>query len=112
LVAAVTNPDKFLIVTELADNGSLVNLLLKDDPIDWDTMLSFSLDIARGMNYLHKNNVVHRFGFPLPLILANYLFRDLKTDNILLSKANTCKIADFGISTFYSENSRKMKYGT
>jgi len=57
----------------------------------------FALDVAKGMNYLHKRSppVVHR---------------DLKTPNLLVDKDWTVKVCDFGLSklkhrTFLSSKS-------
>lgn len=46
--------------------------------------VQIGLDIVRGLAYLHPT-VIHR---------------DLKPQNVLLSKDGRCKIADFGISKF------------
>lgn len=42
------------------------------------------LDISRGLEYLHRDPTV--------------IHRDLKPQNVLLTKNGGCKIADFGIS--------------
>ena len=53
--------------------------------------LKYFEQIINALNYLHENGIAHR---------------NLKLDNILLTKNNTqIKIIDFGLSTFYSKNS-------
>jgi len=77
-------PNCFCIITELFDKGSLHHLLEnKEEKIDNDRCLKFALDIARGMNYLHKRNVLHL---------------DLKPLNILVDNGYICKVSDFGLS--------------
>lgn len=59
------------LVTELAENGSLRDLL--NDPSFWPRSISsvahIATEIARGMRYIHSKRFVHR---------------DLKPDNILV----------------------------
>ncbi len=45
--------------------------------------LSWLIQIAFGLQYIHKKNILHR---------------DLKTQNIFLTSQNIIKIGDFGIS--------------
>ncbi len=47
------------------------------------TKLDFLIQIARGLEYAHNNNVIHR---------------DLKPENILVNDRNEIKIADFGLA--------------
>jgi serine/threonine protein kinase len=49
-----------------------------------DKVKSYALQIARGISYLHKNNVVHG---------------DLKPQNILLMADDEIKICDFGLAS-------------
>jgi len=51
--------------------------------LNWNQLLSFSLDIVEGINVLHDMNIVHR---------------DLKSLNILVSKDWKLKVGDFGLS--------------
>lgn len=40
-------------------------------------------DVARGMDFLHKNNIIHR---------------DLKAANLLMDEYEVVKVADFGVA--------------
>uniref|UniRef100_A0A3B3Q5E3 Guanylate cyclase n=1 Tax=Paramormyrops kingsleyae TaxID=1676925 RepID=A0A3B3Q5E3_9TELE len=48
------------IITEYCPKGSLADVLLNEDiPINWGFRLSFAIDIARGMSYLHQHKMFH-----------------------------------------------------
>ena len=92
--------DKTYLIMELAQKGPLVTLNEKtgvfclnknyrDDIYDEQLMKKWILDIAKGLKFLHENNVVHR---------------DIKSDNILIDKDGHCKIADFGCSIKLKNN--------
>jgi len=65
--------------------------------MDSQQMLDFAYDIARGMEYLHRNSIIHR---------------DLKSFNILLDENLNVKIADFGIARVKSNTSTMTTTGT
>eukprot|EP00040_Diaphanoeca_grandis_P013547 m.68527 g.68527 ORF g.68527 m.68527 type:complete len:1376 (+) comp23967_c1_seq1:169-4296(+) len=78
-----------ILVTELATRGSLQSVLLnRGIEISQLQKLSFALDAAEGMQYLHSEGVVHR---------------DLKSPNLLVADSMTVKVADFGTGTFESK---------
>ena len=92
--------DKTYLIMELAQRGPLVTLNektgvfcinknYKDDIYDEKLMKKWILNIAKGLKFLHENNVVHR---------------DIKSDNILIDKNGKCKIADFGCSIKLKSN--------
>jgi len=56
---------------------------LEHQTISLQKLLTFALDIARGMEYIHSQGVIHR---------------DLKPENILIGEGCRLKIADFGIA--------------
>ena len=71
------------IVMEYVDGTSLKELINKKAPFDEETTLGISVQIANGLLHAHKNEVVHR---------------DIKPQNILVTRDGSVKIADFGIA--------------
>lgn len=85
LVAACRKPPVFCIITEFLSGGSLRAFLhkLERKALPLQKLIAVSLDIARGMEYVHSQGVIHR---------------DLKPENILFDEDFHLKIADFGIA--------------
>ena len=85
-----TDKRSYSIIMKLS-SFSLHNLIF-DKPgkiIDPETLLSLSIDICKGMNFIHQHEIVHL---------------DLKPGNILVDRENgpermTAKITDFGFAT-------------
>ncbi|CAL0314505.1 unnamed protein product [Lupinus luteus] len=85
-MGAVYSPQRLAIMTELLPRGSLFKILHNNNQtLDIRRRLRMALDVARGMNYLHRRNppIVHR---------------DLKSSNLLVDKNWTVKVGDFGLS--------------
>ncbi|CAI9779722.1 unnamed protein product [Fraxinus pennsylvanica] len=98
-MGAVTTPQHLCIVTEFLPRGSLFQLLQRNtSKLDWKRHIHMALDVARGMNYLHRCNppIVHR---------------DLKSSNLLVSKNWTVKVGDFGLSRLKHETYLTTKTG-
>lgn len=99
-MGAVTKHPNLSIVTEFLPRGSLFRLLHRRgmrELLDDRRCIRMALDVAKGVNYLHKLNppIVHR---------------DLKSPNLLVDKTWTVKVCDFGLSrlkakTFLSSRS-------
>jgi serine/threonine protein kinase len=66
-----------------ATNGSLRRYLQPGTPLPPTTILRFALQVADGLYYLHRKNIVHC---------------DVKPENILLGPANEAWLSDFGIA--------------
>jgi NIMA (never in mitosis gene a)-related kinase len=79
--------ERILIIMEFADAGDLAIAIKRQREqqqlISEAQVLSFFVQIAFGLQYIHKKNILHR---------------DLKTQNIFLTTQNIIKIGDFGIS--------------
>ncbi|KAK6058843.1 kinase domain protein [Cooperia oncophora] len=82
-IGVCTQAPCYCLVMEYCPNGQLGDILKSDRVIGWEEWCSWSRQIAEGMEYLHKNKVIHR---------------DLKSPNILFDEEGVVKICDFGTS--------------
>lgn len=83
-------PDPIYIVTEFMEKGSLLAQLLdRTKSFKTHRIVTIATEIANGMAYLASNNLIHR---------------DLATRNVLISKTNKIKIADFGLARIVLED--------
>jgi len=97
-------PGHMFLVTEFIPLGSLGQYLTKDQPLKFRLKVKIALDCAKGMDFLHK---------------CNFLHRDLKPDNLLVVSLSrnspvNVKIADFGAARIVTEkiaSTAKMTYG-
>uniref|UniRef100_A0A8C3QTN4 Tyrosine-protein kinase n=1 Tax=Cyanoderma ruficeps TaxID=181631 RepID=A0A8C3QTN4_9PASS len=85
LHAVVTREEPIFIITEFMEKGSLLDFLKSDEgnKLPLPKLIDFSAQIAEGMAFIEKRNYIHR---------------DLRAANILVSAMLVCKIADFGLA--------------
>lgn len=89
------------IITEYAESGDLYQLLLKYR----NKNLSFSeselwrimSELTEALRYLHQNNIIHR---------------DIKCQNVFLSKNLTVKLGDLGASKLMTAEMQATRVGT
>lgn len=100
-MGAVTKRPRLSIVTEYLPRGTLFKLLHNPkarEILDEKRRMRMALDVARGLNYLHKSK---------PMIVH----RDLKSPNLLVDKYLTVKLCDFGLSRFKSKTFLSSRTG-
>eukprot|EP00002_Diphylleia_rotans_P005174 TRINITY_DN142_c0_g1_i10.p1 TRINITY_DN142_c0_g1~~TRINITY_DN142_c0_g1_i10.p1 ORF type:complete len:744 (-),score=160.74 TRINITY_DN142_c0_g1_i10:408-2639(-) len=99
-MAACTTPPNLCIVLEFMQRGSLYDAL-HDEKIEIipAMQISFLMDAAKGLQYLH-------------LSTPPILHRDLKSPNLLLDGKWNCKISDFGLSGVSKKDKDSAPPGT
>nr|XP_027099333.1 lysM domain receptor-like kinase 3 [Coffea arabica] len=90
LLGYASGDDHLYLVYEYIPNGSLSEhlhdpLLKGHQPLSWTARTQIALDAARGIEYIHDHTK------------ARYVYRDIKTSNILLDETLRAKVADFGL---------------
>lgn len=89
-IGACTKPPKLCIVTEYMSGGSVYDYLHKHKgAFKLPSLLKVAIDVSKGMNYLHQNNIIHR---------------DLKAANLLMDENEVVKVADFGVARVKSQS--------
>ncbi|XP_010066311.2 serine/threonine-protein kinase STY46 [Eucalyptus grandis] len=83
-IGACTKSPNLYIVTEFMSGGSVYDYLHKQKGVfKLPMLLKVAIDVAKGMHYLHQNNIIHR---------------DLKAANLLMDENEVFKVADFGVA--------------
>lgn len=77
-----------------AENGSLGQTLKLFGKLNERLVASYVVKILEGLDYLHRNDVVHC---------------DLKAANILSTKTGNVKLSDFGVSLNLRKVGREVK---
>lgn len=77
------NVDRHFILLEHVNGPSTQHLLDRLGKLGMGDALRIALDVAVALEYLHRNNIIHR---------------DVKPENVLLTETGLAKLADLGLS--------------
>ncbi|RPB15996.1 kinase-like protein [Morchella conica CCBAS932] len=97
LIEVLDDPegDSLYIVLEMCEKGVIMKVGLDEvaEPYPQEKCRLWFRDMLLGIEYLHSQGIVHR---------------DIKPDNLLLSKDDVLKIVDFGVSEMFEKKSPMM----
>lgn len=79
----------YCIVMELVEGITLKQYIEQNGRLNMETAINFSIQIASGLEAAHENHIIHR---------------DIKPQNIIVSKNGNIKVTDFGIAKAASSN--------
>ncbi|KAL4616346.1 hypothetical protein ACB092_07G192900 [Castanea dentata] len=83
-IGACSKPTILCIITEYMSGGSVYDFLHKQKGVfKLPSLIRVAIDVSKGMDYLHKNNIIHR---------------DLKAANLLMDENEDVQVADFGVA--------------
>ncbi|XP_059805121.1 proto-oncogene tyrosine-protein kinase LCK-like [Hypanus sabinus] len=95
---AVVTEEPIYIITEYMANGNLVDFLKSPvgSKLNIYKLIDMAAQIAEGMAFIEQKNYIHR---------------DLRAANILVSEEISCKIADFGLARLIEDNEYTAREG-
>ena len=82
-----------VIISEYAQGGSLADRMARH--YTWDKAAKIVLEVAAGLYFAHKNNILHG---------------NLRPSNIMFDSDDTPKISDFGMPPHYDESKKRNWY--
>lgn len=85
ILGAGGSVNKTVVVTDYAPGGSLADRMVKT--YSWDEAMAIVVQIAEGLDFAHKNNVIHG---------------NLRPSNVLFDGNETVKLTDFGLPPHYA----------
>ncbi|KAM4031288.1 tyrosine-protein kinase HCK isoform 1-T6 [Anomaloglossus baeobatrachus] len=98
LHAVVTQEEPIYIITEYMEKGSLLDFLKSQEGncLSLPQLIDFSAQISEGMWFIEQKNYIHR---------------DLRAANCLVSASLACKIADFGLARVIEDSEYTAREG-
>ena len=79
----------YYIVMELVKGKTLKEIIVEEGVLPWKWAVNLGIQIARGLEKAHRNNIIHR---------------DIKPHNIIITEDGTAKVTDFGIAKAVSNS--------
>ncbi|XP_058782787.1 inactive protein kinase SELMODRAFT_444075-like [Vicia villosa] len=91
LLGSCSEGNNRLLVYEYVCNGSLDQHLSEHSrsPLTWEDRIKVAIGAAKGLLYLHKNNIIHR---------------DVRPNNILVTHDHQPLIGDFGLARTHNKD--------
>ncbi|CAO1635952.1 unnamed protein product [Sympodiomycopsis kandeliae] len=86
----IIHPNHYYMIFEYINGGQMLDYIISHGRLRERAARKFARQIGSALEYCHRNSIVHR---------------DLKIENILISKTGNIKIIDFGLSNLFSPHS-------
>lgn len=86
----IRTSNHWYMLCEYVNGGQMLDYIISHGRLKEKQARKFGRQIASALDYCHRNSIVHR---------------DLKIENILISKTGDIKIIDFGLSNLFSPRS-------
>ncbi len=81
------------IVMDYVDGPNLLEVVKKIGPVEIGRAISYTKQVAAGLDYAFRNGIIHR---------------DIKPGNVLLDRKGTAKILDMGLARFFKDHSDQL----
>lgn len=94
LTRAPGHDGRIYIISEFVGGNVRSFIADKKRAFPWRLRMSFAIDIARALAYLHARNCMHR---------------DLKGENLLITANERIKVCDFGFARIAARNDEEMR---
>lgn len=85
---------RIYIISEFVGGNVRSYIADRSKPFPWRLRISFAMDMARALAYLHARNCLHR---------------DLKGENLLITANDRIKVCDFGFARIAARNEEEMR---
>jgi serine/threonine protein kinase len=83
------------LVMEYVEGGDLKSLIDKNGPLPLNQALQYTMQVARGLQYAHEQQIIHR---------------DIKPANLLIDKFGFIKILDLGLARIVREQNSEEDF--